>query len=177
MTVERLLACLFVAWLALTVLVQFRGRIQDRVRALDVLQLVPQWTFFAPRPGMEDYSCLYRDWFPDGQPTPWREIVGVSPRGWREAFWNPSKFEKKLLLDLIHELSSEAAQFEKHKADIEGLRLSVSYLTFLFAATTAARLSDCGIDTQFCILYISGPRPFRQSRLVLVSDVHPVADA
>ena len=174
MVAEKVLIGAFALWIVATMGAQVPGRLQHWIRSVDPLQLVPCWTFFAPRTGTEDFALVYRDWLPENRSTAWRDLISFEPRQVKDAFWHPAKFSTKVFVDLIHELSADSAVVAETKENARVLYLSNAYLAFLHLSAHAERCDPASIGVQFCVLFMSGPRPFRQARLVLLSDVHPL---
>lgn len=90
------------------------------------MQLVPMWSFFAPRPGMHDYHLVYR-WFSNSQSkAKWREAINYQPTffSW---IWNPQKKDIKALNDLSLELLRAC----HNSSDDRAIITSVPYLVIL----------------------------------------------
>lgn len=78
-------------WLGATVLGQLETPLARQLRRRDVLGLVPDWRFFAPRPVRFDYHLLYRDRCRDGACTAWTELYPPAPRPWWSMLWHPAQ--------------------------------------------------------------------------------------
>ncbi len=105
---EAVGAGVFALWFLVSIAGQLPIALQRRLRRHDAFGLVPQWTFFAPRPGVTDVHLLYRDWAGDRTVGPWREIHLRTARRWWHCLWNPNKRAKKALLDMSQELAAAA---------------------------------------------------------------------
>jgi hypothetical protein len=152
-------------WLAASALAQLKFPPFRRLRRLDLLGLVPIWTFFAPNPATGDVYFVYRD---RGEGVGrWTEIRIRSPR--RSALvsvWNPDRRAAKALFDLAAEMDSVA-----HTRAKGAVQLSVPYLALLEFTCSQAHFPDTR-ETQFMLLsdqgldYGSDPVP------VFLSDWH-----
>lgn len=64
----------FRAWLVCTVFNQFNWSVAEKLRRLDILQVVSRWTFFVPTPGMHDYFLFFRDKDTEGRFSEWNLV-------------------------------------------------------------------------------------------------------
>lgn len=95
----------------------------QRLRNADRFALLPNWTFFAPDPGIHDYELLYSDQARNGRWTPWRH-ASLPSRQAPRAIFDPSKRPRKLVTDLCQSLlASEGAQFRLNPLSLEYLWL------------------------------------------------------
>lgn len=78
------------------------------LRKWDLFFLIPEWKFFAPRPGTADYYLLYREQLGDGSLTDWTQAPLMQHRSWTQGIWNPAKREEKALVDIVSDLAREA---------------------------------------------------------------------
>jgi hypothetical protein len=119
-------AALLAGLLAATVLYETGPRWRI-VRALFRLGFVPQWSFFAPAPGIQNLYLLYRDLNSNGDVTAWRVVhqMDEARPPWSFA-WNPRRRVRKALLDLI--LALELGR-EEMRPDV--LKLSTPYLLII----------------------------------------------
>ena len=139
-------AGLILAWLLLSVIGQMPCELTQRLRALDMAGLIPNWSFFAPIPGTCDYFLLYRDELTDRSLTDWREITLCDDRQPLHIVWNPRKREKKALFDLTTALVREA------RTDaIDAVQLSVPYLILITYISSLPRAYPTR-STQFLLM-------------------------
>lgn len=132
--------------------------------------LLPQWNFFAPRPGTFDFHFLIRHQRRDGTRSPWRESPLTSlqgGRGWRHALWNPRKRVSKALFDVASALRVEVPTAD----EMALLRLSVPYLTLLNAASAEPRTGE-DVAVQFAVAERTATDG--EIRVLFVSDTHPL---
>jgi len=120
-----LIISFFSFWFICTIICQFRGKATDFIRGkLDLLNLIPLWTFFAPRPGKSDYHLLYRDKKSDESVTEWVELELSEGKSWLSFIWNPQKRDKKIIADVIQTLLITMNRYKEEK--------DRSYLMFTF---------------------------------------------
>ena len=162
-------------WLGASVVHQLAPRWWKPINKFDGLRLLPQWHFFAPRPGRRDHHLVVRD-IVDAVPTAWRQIeVGGSPAGIRWIF-NPYRYRQKALTDLINMLLTARRVLAEHEAPDVGELLSIPYLATL-AWVMAEPGSSRQSTRQFAIAATTGHGPGRQIRIVYVSRIHALESA
>jgi hypothetical protein len=85
-----------IAALAVTALLQVQSRRTQRIRAYDVFDLIPFWTFFAPRTLSSDARVLWRERRIDGTLSSWRELIPLErPRF--SAVWHPTRRRARVI--------------------------------------------------------------------------------
>lgn len=153
----------------------------------EVSHLIPQWNFFAPNPGTEDYYILYRDKGVGGGVGAWQEVsdTGVD-RNWTDAIWNPKGMEGKTRFDLVHGLvemytinlesgvdgsPSGDGIGDLEPVDSELIKLSMPYIALLNYVAEQPR-SGLSEATQFLIMRKSGADG--QIEPVFLSEFHDV---
>ena len=143
---------------------------QAAVARWDVLTLLPEWRFFAPKPGRGDHALLYRD-SPDGSTWgAWTEISVQASRRWHHFIWYPERRAKKALLDYIAALAARVAA-----TGSEGVEITSPYLALLnFVITGPARATSPAV-TQFLLLLHDGAAAPDDFVPMFVSKQHPVA--
>ena len=145
---SSIVAVTFLIWAAVSVLVYIPA-LNGIIRGIDIFSVVPEWRFFAPNPGRNDFHLLFRDRFQDGSLGHWTELQTLTVRPWWHAFWNPHKRRNKALLDAVVELSSLIARLEP------GVQVSLPYLAIL-SHVSDVRRSIPPEFVQFMIMYSSG---------------------
>jgi hypothetical protein len=128
-----------------------------------ILQLIPQalspsWNFFAPHPGSHDLRLLVRYQI-RGHITPWSEPAEFRPKDGTLmlATWNPHRYMKKLLLDLLSTLIVDLCSLRSVDAKPEqynALQLTTGYLGCLKIATLRAP-KDIESEVQFAVVRTS----------------------
>lgn len=156
-------------WLALTVCNQF-ARGKTVVARIDPANLVPIWTFFAPRPGRSDFHLVFRELDGERVTRGWTELYPVTTRGRLAWIWNPHKRRRKIVMDFSQTLARLA---HESAADSGRIVLSIPYLSFLNAISSAG-VPPPGRVRQFALLSSPGPDRVEPVRMVLCSARHAV---
>ncbi|QEM43557.1 hypothetical protein [Mycolicibacterium grossiae] len=135
---EAALIVVFTCWTVLTVLNQVDNqRINDAIHRHDPLNLIPKWTFFAPRPGRSDYHLLYREVTPKIGVSGWTEVPIVSRRQLSHGLWNPGRRRAKVVIDSVNSLAHQLERLQASRPDTpeyelsEHLLISIPYLVLL----------------------------------------------
>jgi hypothetical protein len=163
--VGRVVSSALMLWLGASALAQLGLQPLQRLRRLDLLGLVPLWTFFAPNPATGDVYLVCRD-RGDGVGQ-WTEINARSPR--RSALatvWNPDRRAAKALFDVAAELDSIT-----RTSSTGTVRLSVPYLALLEFVCSRTHLADAR-ETQFMLLSDHGLDHGSDPVPVFLSDWH-----
>ncbi len=158
---------IFGVWLVCTVFWQFdRVRKSSKLlRTINILNVLPIWTFFAPNPGMYDTHILFRDKREDGSLSDWMEVKLVEERKWYHFLWNPTKRKQKMAVDAISEIKSIKISGEENNIAGDELlghvKLSKGYLLMLNIVFSQARSDRNAVARQFIVLdasHASGER-------------------
>jgi hypothetical protein len=137
------------------------------VARFDTLGLVPEWRFFAPKPGRGDHALLYRDSLDAREWGPWTELSLVVPRRWHHFLWNPERREKKALLDFVAALMAIIRE-----TGTEGVEITSPYLALLVYVTTAVERIAVPALTQFLLLNHDGSAGPDEFVPMFLSQVH-----
>jgi hypothetical protein len=159
----------FGVW-ALATLLHGTDRFRDRVRALDVLEIVPEWRFFGRHPGRVDFYLLYRDRLSDGDFTDWIEIPLITPRPWHAFLFNPRRRAAKALMDTVIHLSQEI------KVSPDALVGALPYIALLHHVSAMWR-GPRSTHRQFLLLQTTADREDAEPELVVLSDLHELETA
>lgn len=160
------------SWFGITVIAQIPA-FSTRLRALDPASLIPNWSFFAPKPVSFDYHLLYRDELWDLTLTDWTEIPLVEARRWWSFVWNPRRRAKKALFDSCsmllrltktHPLVGTTLPPSLHRA--------VPYLILLNYISSLSHPNARG--TQFLVLRTYGPDARPAPTVAFMSQFHAV---
>lgn len=161
---QSLVIGLFGIWLLLSVLVYFPA-LRKVIRKLDWLALIPEWEFFAPIPGQQDYYVLYQDKYNDGTLTHWTEVKSAPQRGWWNMVWNPGRRGNKALFDLVHEFLKLVNSGDRT------LEFSIPYLSLLNYISSIPR-STSPKFTQFLLMYSHGNSAEEDPEVLYISRLH-----
>jgi hypothetical protein len=163
----------FLVWWIASAIHQLPPPWWKHVTSWDRLRMLPQWHFFAPRPGRKDHHLLIRD-IVDGTPGEWREVpVGRPHAAWRW-IWNPPRFRQKALIDLVNSLNNARRLFSEHGAGERSEALSLPYLALL-AWVCGEPGAGPSCQRQFAIVASNG-HDRRHFRVLYLSEPHTLAD-
>lgn len=156
-------------WFVATLVSQDPFRQWDRLRRLDVYHcLLPDWRFFAPSPGIDDYHILMRDFVDkDSQPGPWSEVEFLVDRHWSQAVWHPLRRYEKTVYDATNELIRICAERDPASA-----YLTVPYVTLLNHVLTRGCHQAEAVRTQFLVAASDGYADEDDPLLLFRSEVH-----
>lgn len=143
-------------------------RWEQVVARYDWIQLLPYWGFFAPDPGHAGNHLVYRD-RTSGDWSDWQEIP-IPPRTNSEWIWNPGRFERKALLDLINGFARTQSNYLRGDA----IELSLAYLAMLAWVMAQPRPDTQATVRQFVVVTTTGLRADRQLRVAIVSADHAI---
>lgn len=128
---STLVIAVLAAFTALTVLHQIRP-LQRYLQKFDTLGLLPNYSFFAPRPLTSDYRLVYkRAAEEDGE---WIEIPIYAEARVLRLLWNPGKYVNKAFVDTSNFLVAEFHALSRKTL----IQVSLHYLALL---STVARHS------------------------------------
>ncbi|MFD2583467.1 hypothetical protein ACFSR6_13295 [Pedobacter vanadiisoli] len=165
------LACWFIA----TVLCQFREtKISWFIRyKIDLFNLIPLWTFFAPHPGKRDYHLLFRDKVTETDYSEWQEMEITEERTFWSWLWNPEKRDKKILSDVVQSLVSSIPSYREKTGNLNLLMFSTPYIIVLHAVSQYKKRSQ-NCYRQFMLAESSGYQKETQPALILLSVFHQI---
>jgi hypothetical protein len=135
-TLSGWLAALVTATLLLLTIVCQRPRHPwtRRIKELDVLGVLPYWSFFAPRPMTSDSIVLWRERTIEGTLSPWQELAAPDG-GVLRALWNPDQRQVKMVLDAVVALARSIAA----KHDVDWIADTVAYRFLAHAVAEVSR--------------------------------------
>ena len=159
----------FSLWFLASILWQFdkTRKLSGLLRKANVLNILPIWTFFAPKPGVKDTHLLYRDKCVDGSLSDWVEIPVFERRRFYHFIWNPNKRINKLIVDSISQVKTlkRLGMEDKDKNDEEVLQMviktSKGYLILLNTVVQYPKIRANSKSRQFIIAdtdYLGGTR-------------------
>ena len=153
-------------WFLLSALAQLNFRAMGAVKARDMFSLIPNWSFFAPRPGTFDYHLVFRDLGSAGEFSKWQEIPLAEERTLWGAMWNPEKRSKKVLSDVVQSLVRLAQD-----KSIRDYSLAIPYLVILNYISSFPR-KMATLQTQFMILRSDGFFSQQDPQFIFRSNMH-----
>jgi hypothetical protein len=153
--------------LLLTFLREFKVGDDFLSRFPTLRHFVPAWSFFAPTPGMHDYTIMYRRSNYNDEVEDWITEFTPSEKRSRGCFlWNPEKRFAKALLDIIQDLMNISNTTKNEKQ----ILLSVPYLQILNYISAQAK-SESAKKIQFMILTSSRISDYK---VIFTSEFHPL---
>jgi hypothetical protein len=123
--VDVIASVVLALWALASLLAQMRVKILAPIRLADWGHLIPNWSFFAPRPARSDYYLCYCDIGTDGRISEWATLTQLPRKSWLTAFWHPTRRETKAMLDAVRMLMRLRGR------RLPGLELSLPYLALL----------------------------------------------
>jgi hypothetical protein len=153
-------------WFLISALSQLNVPVVKALKNGDIFSLIPNWSFFAPRPGTSDYHLLFRDVDSCGGCSRWRELSLSDDRTLLGAIWNAQKRNRKVLSDVVRGLVRLAQ--DKTRKDFS---LTLPYLAILNYVSSLPR-AERSSNTQFMILMSHGFISDKEPQFVFVSNVH-----
>ncbi len=160
----------FSTWFVFTIIWQFDPfrKKPSIVRLFNTFNILPIWTFFAPRPGMSDTHLLYRDKDGSGELSEWKEIPVFEQRKFFHFIWNPLKRNNKLIVDALSQVKSYKMIQEEKSVDEEvfqqHLTISKGYLVILSLVVSFPKCKADSVARQFIIAdttFLGGKRDFK----------------
>ncbi len=158
-----------ILWLLASAIHQFKFNWWIRISKFDILNLLPDWSFFAPNPGRHDIHLVYRNWN-HNDPESWIEFTTYKMSGWR-CVWNPNRYCNKALFDLSNALNWERKVYED---DQKSIMLSRSYISILSLVMEQPLLDINITDRQFAIVGTQASKGDRKIELRYISQIHNI---
>ena len=156
-----------ILWLLVTIAYQYPP-FHATLGRIDVLRLLPSWSFFAPRPVTRDSHLVVREVLDDGTITAWRPMSCFPARRWVDAIWNPSKHSQKIIRDALRTI--KLTRGRSSSADV--VACSLPYLLVLHYCSTQSLSRSNAVARQFAIVETSG-REGRRIWITFISAFHP----
>jgi hypothetical protein len=155
------------SWFAISVLAQLRVRAIAPIRKFDWAHLIPNWSFFAPKPATTDYYLCYRDKTSEGEVSQWFALIVHIRKTWQTTFWNPRRKETKAFFDAVRML------LRRNKLDRQSLELTMPYLVVLKCVDGSTHL-PATVATQLAIVYRVVTQELTDPKLLIVSEWHKI---
>jgi hypothetical protein len=160
------------SWALLITLNQDPRRKFQPIQRLDPAgAYLPDWRFFAPNPGVNDYHLLSRDKLDSGDMTPWKEVSNAEQRRLAHILFHSNRRCEKALFDavtgIIHWRPPEGGSQED-------IQLSIAYLTLLNYITHRVAHHEQVKETQFLIAKSDGYDEIIDPAPMFLSNFHPI---
>ena len=168
--IDILILSLCVIWLVFTIFSQF-GR-KFFFQSFDIFHLIPQWTFFSPNPGRNDYQLVYHL---KSKPDSWINLTEFKNTPATAFLLNANKLEKKCLIDIAVLMKMfERDIIENNESNIK-LTLSWPYLCLLKNVSLSVK-TNCNLadkeELQFAIIKNNAFINTDNDELTLMSEWH-----
>ncbi|MEC3975493.1 hypothetical protein [Amycolatopsis sp. H20-H5] len=169
---EVVVGAFFGSWFLATFLSQDPRRKFEKIRQQDRTgAIIPDWRFFAPRPGMHDNHVLTRDELPDASMTEWREVTSPRDRKLLDAVWFVGRRGEKAITDAASGLMMFTANNTEKK---EAIQVTIPYLTLLNYITHGIDHHPDAKRTQFLIATSDGYAEQEEPTMMFLSNLHPI---
>jgi hypothetical protein len=138
------------------------------LRAFNTFNILPIWTFFAPKPGVTDMHLVFRDKNENGSFSDWTEVQVFERRKPYHFIWNPLKRNNKLVVDALSQLKNLKNIQDSEKKEDEDffqmkLLLSKGYLIILSIVVNYPHKLPDSQSRQFIVAetsFLNGARHF-----------------
>lgn len=132
---------------------------------------LPDWRFFAPNPGVNDYHLLFRDKLDSAEETPWKEVCNIEQRQLIHIFFHANRRCEKALFDAVTGIVHWRPPEGGKQDDIQ---LSIAYLTLLNHITHRVPHHEQAKETQFIIASSDGYDECVEPSPLFLSNFHPI---
>lgn len=176
---ETFIASIFIIWFCLTIIWQFQYPFVNNLREIDILGLIPNWTFFAPNPGTSDFHIIYRLASKE-QVCEWVELPMTANRKAFNSLWNPEKRRTKMLIDCVNSIIQLVKATRKNSDDeqVSSKLLTVSVPYMLILNTVQSDIEKSGFNgfshVQFAVVESFGFVRTSDPKPVLYSGYHSI---
>jgi hypothetical protein len=138
--------------------------LQRRLSRFDKLGILPNYSFFAPKPLMNDFRVVYKTIAEtDGE---WTEIPMYKPFRFMRLCWNPFKYYNKGMIDTCNFLVSEFNALENKNF----IQVSAHYLNILITISACLKkVSDEPQKIRFAIVCSEGAGIVKIKNVVFAS--------
>jgi len=164
--VGAIAVALVLLWLVATIAYQYPA-FRPGLGRLDVLKILPSWSFFAPNPANRDSHIVVRDLLVDGTASAWSPVSYFATRTAVHAIWHPDKRPRKILRDASKSIKQTWLRCESKGV----VQCSLPYLMVLNYCMTHRPRPTNGVARQFAIVETSG-REERRMWITFLSDFH-----
>ncbi|PTT69019.1 MULTISPECIES: hypothetical protein [unclassified Chryseobacterium] len=167
--IEYSIISLIVLFTIGSALFQF-DRFRKVLTKIDLVGILPNWSFFAPIPGTSDYRLIFCDYDQLDKKTDWIEIdMGFKHTRRFDFIWNPNKYFQKAIIDLIQNLIREYTECKQK----ELVQFSWSYLVLLQIVMNEKK-PNISVVRQFAIVSTTGFNNERNLELIFLSKKHSI---
>ncbi len=155
------------------------------IRSYDPLSLIPNFSFFAPKPLENDYHLVIRCKYRDGEISNWVELPYCEKRRAWSPLWNPDRRRQKALIDscsmlmryigALREGLAKTKTKNQRKNPVLAVQTSLPYLNLLNHVSLLQDHPEA-VAVQFAVLSDPGPLLDQKSRVMFMSSLHRLYD-
>ena len=138
--------------------------LQPRLRKFDKLGLLPNYSFFAPKPIANDYRLVYK--IIAETDSDWLEVPMYEPFRLIRIIWNPFKYYNKSFIDTSHFLLMEFNALENKKF----IQVSIHYISILMMLSKYLKKKEKkNLTIRFAIVASNGSTLVKIEKIMFAS--------
>ncbi|MDB5127092.1 hypothetical protein [Mucilaginibacter sp.] len=135
--------------------------LQGKFAKFDILHLLPNYSFFAPRPMVNDYRLVYKIIGSEE----WLEVPLYKYFSLQRIFWNPFKYYNKGMIDCFNFLIAEFNNLAEDNKDF--ILISENYLNILMLIVD--HIKDKEATIRFAIVAAEGVETIQITDVIFAS--------
>lgn len=144
------------------------GPIHLALTKFDRLGILPNYSFFAPTPMVNDYRLVYRIVADDESASEWHELPVCGDARPTRALFNPLKYYNKAFIDGCNFILQEYAALENKRY----IQLSDYYIGMLRLIAQLVPAERAGMRIRFAVVSSENPGELRIKQVIFVSMPH-----
>lgn len=149
-----------------SVLYQFK-KLQPFFNRFDKFNLLPNYSFFAPRPLTNDFRLVYKINKKDTMNSNWKELKMYKSFSIGRLLWNPFKYYNKGMIDTCQFLISESnSQENKDRIKISLNHINIVLSIFRFLKEEGKEINDL----KFAIISSEGINDIKVKHILFESN-------
>lgn len=138
---------------------------QKYLNEFDKLQLLPNYSFFAPKPYANDFRLVYK--LNEDLNTNWEELDMYKEFTFKRIIWNPFKYYNKGMIDICQYLIQEQNVIN----DKEVLKSSVNHINIILSIYRFLKDNNINVESvKFAIITSEGDKDLKIKSLVFCSN-------
>lgn len=162
------ISAVLLAWFALSVVNQFNKALLENFGIKDPFALIPNWTFFAPEPGVTDFRLLVQ--FKKEDHLLGAQEIEIYRSSFLRPLFNPHKLIQKATFDVSQ---AQLVAISKFGIENPGLMLLPSYISLLEQSLSAPCRNFEPSHLRFIIAESSSSKTKRKNSALFISRWHP----
>lgn len=138
--------------------------LQPKLSKVDKLHILPNYSFFAPKPLTNDYRLVYK--VISENETEWLELPMYKAFTPTRLFWNPFKYYNKGMIDTCQLLLNEFHSLENKNF----IKVSSNYINIFLVISKCLKLTkDQSATVRFAILSCEGCEDVKVKNVIFAS--------